>query len=282
MSVEPATQQTPPLEAQSPYELRVDNSKNVPEHVVKDSLKTGDMGFLHSYTTGSAVDGPGVRLVAWTAGCQFKCLYCHNPDTWNLMNGIPVPIDKAIAGVRKYEHGLKVMNGGFTLSGGEPLMQDRFAVRLFSAVKGMGVHTALDTNGYLGSRLSDEELDSIDLVLLCIKHMDPQKHLELVGKDLGPTLEFAHRLADRRRPMWLRFVSLPGYTDDEENVDKMAKFVAGLGICQRVDIMPFHQMGRFKWERLGLEYKLNDVEPPTKEAVERVRAQFRAEGLEAY
>src|SRR5215207_6177761 len=126
MSIEAATE-TVSLEASSPYELRVDLAKSLPETVIKNALKTGDTGFLHSYTTGSAVDGPGVRLVGWTAGCQFKCVYCHNPDTWNLMNGIPVPIESAIEGVRKYRNGLKVMGGGFTLSGGEPLMQDRFA-----------------------------------------------------------------------------------------------------------------------------------------------------------
>ncbi len=137
MGVEPATE-TVSLEAASPYELRVDHAKNVPESVIKSSLKTGDMGFMHSYTTGSAVDGPGVRVVGWTAGCQFKCLYCHNPDTWNLMNGIPVPIETAIDGVRKYRHGLQVMKGGFTLSGGEPLMQDRFATRLLGGSEGNG------------------------------------------------------------------------------------------------------------------------------------------------
>ena len=281
MSVEPAAESVS-LEASSPYELRVDNAKNVPENVIKASLKTGDMGFLHSYTTGSAVDGPGVRLVGWTAGCQFKCLYCHNPDTWNLMNGIPVPLEKAIEGVRKYQHGLKVMGGGFTLSGGEPLMQDRFAVRLFAAVKGMGVHTALDTNGHLGDRLSDEELESIDLVLLCIKSLDPEQHRELVGKELQPTLDFAHRLADLKRPIWLRFVLVPGYTDSEESVDRMARFISEMGNCRRVDILPFHQMGRYKWERLGLEYKLNDVEPPSAALIERVAEQFRSRGLEAY
>ncbi|HKP67781.1 MAG TPA: pyruvate formate-lyase-activating protein [Pyrinomonadaceae bacterium] len=281
MSVETAAESIP-LEASSPYELRVDLSKDVPDNVVKSSLKTGDMGFLHSYTTGSAVDGPGVRLVAWTSGCQFKCVYCHNPDTWNLMNGIPVPIEKAIEGVAKYRHALKVMNGGFTLSGGEPLMQDRFAARLFAAVKEMGVHTALDTNGFLGERLSDDELDSIDLVLLCIKHMDPEKHMKLVGKELGPTLDFAHRLAERNRPMWLRFVLVPGRTDSEEDVDRMARFVAEMGNCKRVDILPFHQMGRYKWERLGLSYELDNVEPPTAAVIERVCEQFRARGLEAY
>jgi pyruvate formate lyase activating enzyme len=117
----------PPLEATSPFELRVNPGRNVPETDVRTALATGDVGFLHSFTTGSTVDGPGIRLVAWTTGCQFRCLYCHNPDTWNLTNGIPVTLEKATEQLRKYRYGLKVMSGGFTLSGGEPLMQDRFA-----------------------------------------------------------------------------------------------------------------------------------------------------------
>src|SRR5688500_15595328 len=150
----------PSLEAKSPFELRV-NLCGSSESVVKQALASGDMGFLHSFTTGSTVDGPGVRLVAWTAGCQWRCLYCHNPDTWNVMNGMPVTLDRAVAELGKYRHGLKVMGGGLTLSGGEPLMQDRFAVRLFIAAKSMGIHTAIETNGYLGERLTDHELTQI-------------------------------------------------------------------------------------------------------------------------
>jgi pyruvate formate lyase activating enzyme len=206
--------QITPLESKSPFELRVNQGISVSESAVKRALVTGEMGFLHSFTTGSTVDGPGVRVVAWTAGCQFRCLYCHNPDTWNMMNGMPVTLEHAIAELGKYRHGLKVMSGGFTLSGGEPLMQDRFAVRLFTAAKAMGIHTALDTNGHLGERLSDDELEQIDLVLLDIKTWDPDRHRELTGKDVGPTLDFARRLASRRRPIWLRYVLVPGLTDD--------------------------------------------------------------------
>src|SRR5215468_913442 len=154
-----------PLHAKNPYELRVNLGRDIPETDVRTALATGDMGFLHSFTTGSTVDGPGVRVVAWTTGCQFRCLYCHNPDTWTMSNGIPVTIEKAATEIRKYRSGLKVMSGGFTLSGGEPLMQDRFAVKLFAAARSMGIHTALDTNGSLGQRLSDEELQKVDLVL---------------------------------------------------------------------------------------------------------------------
>jgi len=271
-----------PLEGGSPFELRVGLSKNVSESFVKQALETGDVGFLHSFTTGSAVDGPGIRLVAWTAGCQFRCLYCHNPDTWNMMNGMAVPLERATSLLSKYGHGLKVMSGGLTLSGGEPLMQDRFVVKLMTATKAMGIHTALDTNGYLGERLSDDELEQIDLVLLDIKSWDPERHKYVTGKDVGPTLDFARRLSQRKRAIWLRYVLVPDLTDDEDGINQLAAFAAGLGNVERVDVLPFHQMGKPKWEKLGIEYALSDVSPPARELVERVCEQFRTQGLKTY
>jgi pyruvate formate lyase activating enzyme len=271
-----------PLEARDPFELRVNLAAGVSESEVTTALRTGDLGFLHSFTTGSTVDGPGVRVVAWTAGCQFRCLYCHNPDTWNMMNGRPVTLERAVEALRKYRHGLKVMFGGFTLSGGEPLMQDRFAVRLFTAAKSLGIHTALDTNGFLGERLSDKELDEIDLVLLDIKSWNPGHHRRLTGKDVGPTLAFARRLAQQKKTIWLRYVLVPGLTDDVDDINQIAKFAAELGNVARVDVLPFHQMGRYKWKKLGIEYALDEVEPPRRELVERVCEQFRAVGLKAY
>jgi pyruvate formate lyase activating enzyme len=271
-----------PLGAKSPFELRVGLGTSVPESDVRSALASGDLGFVHSFTTGSTVDGPGVRVVAWTAGCMWRCLYCHNPDTWRMSNGIPVTIERATEELRKYRRGLAAMAGGFTLSGGEALMQDRFAVKLFSAARGLKIHTALDTNGYYGERLSDAELDTIDLVLLDIKGWDPERHKKLTGMEIGPTLAFARRLAERRRPVWLRFVLVPGWSDDPETVEGIASFAAGLGNVERVDVLPFHQMGRFKWEKLGLDYQLHDVKPPSAEAVEKACAAFRAVGLTAY
>jgi pyruvate formate lyase activating enzyme len=271
-----------PLEAKSPYELRVNLGNDVPESDVRTALATGDMGFLHSFTTGSAVDGPGIRVVAWTAGCQFRCVYCHNPDTWTMTNGIPVTLARATEVLSKYRHGLKTMSGGFTLSGGEPLMQDRFAAKLFAAAKKMGIHTALDTNGYLGDRLSDAELDTIDLVLLDLKAWDPERHRRLVGVDNAATLAFARRLASRGRRMWVRFVLVPGWTDDPQEIENIATFAASLGNVDRVDVLPFHQMGRFKWKKLGLKYELENVEPPSREVIERTCAAFREQGLTAY
>jgi pyruvate formate lyase activating enzyme len=271
-----------PLQAKSPFELRVNLGRGVPESDVRRALATGDMGFLHSFTTGSTVDGPGVRVVAWTTGCQFRCLYCHNPDTWTMSNGIPVTLSRATEELRKYRTGLKVMSGGFTLSGGEPLMQDRFAVKLFTAARALGIHTALDTNGSLGGRLTDSELEKIDLVLLDIKDTDPERHRRLTGMEVGPVLDFARRLAALKRPVWVRFVLVPGLTDDAENVGQIARFTASLGNVERVDVLPFHQMGRFKWKELRLDYMLQDVQPPAPQAVERVCEQFRAQGLKAY
>ena len=281
MTAEVAAEQ-PPLEAKSPFEMRVHLGHGLPDSDVRTALKTGDLGFLHSFTSGSAVDGPGIRLVAWTTSCMFRCQYCHNPDTWTLKNGIPVTLDRAIEGVRKYANGLKAMHGGFTLSGGEPLMQDRFAARLFRAVKEMGVHTAIETNGYYGERFSDDELSTIDLVILDMKAFTREQHERVTGGMHNEDgLTFAKRVAQLKRPMWLRYVLVPGLTDVPAEMEAMANFGSSLGVVERVEVLPFHQMGRYKWERLGLEYKLADTQPPSVDQVAAAVAVFRRAGLAA-
>ena len=272
-----------PLEAKSPFELRVNLGKDVPESDVRTALANGDMGFLHSFTTGSTVDGPGVRVVAWTTGCMWRCQYLHNPDTWTMSNGQPVTVAKAAEELGKYRHGLKVMAGGFTLSGGEPLMQHRFAVKLFTAARAMGIHTTVETNGSYGDHLADAELQGGNRPRDA-RHQERQsdRRLRLTGMGIGPTLEFAKRLAANRRPVWVRFVLVPGLTDDYDDIAKIADFAAGLGNVERVDVLPFHQMGRFKWTKLNVPYTLQDVEPPSAEAVEQACAVFRVAGLKAY
>jgi pyruvate formate lyase activating enzyme len=273
------TAATPALVARDPFELRVHLGEQVPEQTVEEALASGDMGFLHSYTTGSAVDGPGLRVVAWTTGCMWRCRYCHNPDTWALKNGIPVSVRQMAGELRKYRHGLKTMRGGFTLSGGDPLLQHRFSARLLAEAKAMGVHTAIETNGFFGDRLSDAELGLIDLVMLGLKSWDPARHEDLTGQDVAPTLAFARRLAALRKPVWIRFVLVPGLTDDAGDMAQSAAFAASLGNVERVEVLPFHQMGRYKWERLGLPYTLQDTEPPAPAAVEQACAVWRAAGL---
>jgi pyruvate formate lyase activating enzyme len=278
----PSAAQTVPLEAKSPFELRVHLGEGVAETDVQSALATGDMGFLHSYTTGSTVDGPGVRVVAWTTGCMWRCRYCHNPDTWTMRNGYPISVARFAEELGKYRHGLKVMSGGVTISGGEPLMQHRFVVKMLEAAKRMDVHTTIETNGFYGSLLRDAEHETIDLVMLGIKTWGEARHKELTGRAIGPTLEFARRLAERGKRLWVRFVLVPNLTDDPDSIEQIAGFAAGLGNVERVDVLPFHQMGRYKWKQLGIRYHLETTEPPTAEAVERAVSIFRAEGLAAY
>jgi len=269
-----------PLEG-SPYDLRVSLGEKVGELDIRAALESGESGFVHSFTTGSAVDGPGVRIVAWLSGCQFRCVYCHNPDTWKMTNGMPVPLSRAVGQIQKYRHDLQIMKGGLTISGGEPLMQHRFVLKVFAAAKQMGVHTALDSNGHLGDRLSDADLAVVDLVLLDLKAMTPELHKKLTGVDNKQVHEFARRLAAARKSIWVRFVLVPGWTDDMAEVERIAAFAAELGNVERVDVLPFHQMGRFKWEKLKMDYQLNDTKAPSREITEEAIARFRAAGLNA-
>ncbi len=269
------------IESKSPFELRVNLARDLPETTVKEALASGDMGFLHSFTTGSYLDGPGARVVAWTTGCGWRCQYCHNPDTWTLRNGFPISVGRATEELRKYRQGLRKMSGGLTISGGDPLMQDRFVVKLLAAAHAMGVHTCIETNGYFGEKLSDAELATIDLVMLGIKTWDDERHIRLTGRSVEKTLAFARRLAALKKPMWVRFVLVPGLTDDPEDIAHIAQFAAALGNVERVEVLPFHQMGRFKWDQIGIPYALEAVEAPKPEAVERACEIFRSAGLKA-
>ena len=174
------------------------------------------------------------------------------------------------------------MNGGLTLSGGEPLMQHRFAIKLLTAVRKMGIHTAIETNGYFAEQVTDAELGNIDMVLLGIKSWGEARHKHLTGMDLAPTLAFAERLASLRKPMWIRFVLVPGLTDDPEIASGIAGFAAGLGNVKRVDVLPFHQLGRFKWQALGLNYSLEHTTAPSPELIRSTLGVFRERGLTAF
>jgi pyruvate formate lyase activating enzyme len=184
--------------------------------------------------------------------------------------------------ISNYAEVLKVSRGGITLSGGEPMLQRAFVTQIFRRCKQLGLHTCLDTSGRLGDRFTDEELMNIDLHLLDIKSGDPEIYQKITNQPLEPTLEYARRLSALKRPMWIRFVLVPGLSDGYENVGKVADFCAGLHSVERVEILRFHQMGRDKWHRLGLNYSLENVGPPDAELTERVRGQFRSCGLTVY
>ena len=240
------------------------------------------VGYVHSWEVGSTVDGPGLRFVGFLTGCLLRCQYCHNPDTWHKYNGRPVTVARAMEVIGKYADVLKLSRGGITLSGGEPQLQREFTNRVFRRCKELGLHTCIDTSGRLGAKFTDEELMDIDLHLLDIKSGDPEIYEKVTRQPLQPTLDFARRLSALARPTWIRFVLVPGLTDGHDNVEKLADIAAGLKSVDRVEILRFHQMGRDKWHKLGLEYTLESVQPPPAELTERVRGQFRSRGLTVY
>ncbi|MFF0088174.1 pyruvate formate-lyase-activating protein [Streptomyces canus] len=239
-------------------------------------------GRIHSWDLSTGVDGPGTRFVLFVSGCPLRCLYCANPDTWHMRDGKETTVDEVMQEIEKYRAFITTAGGGVTVTGGEPLLQPAFTGAILRSCKEAGLHTALDTSGFLGARASDEILSETDLVLLDIKSFDVNTYRRLTGGELGPTLNFATRLDRLGVPMWIRYVLVPGWTDAPDAIDGMAGFVAGLGSVDRVDVLPFHKLGAAKYEALGLPFPLRDTPGPTRDSVDRVREQFRAHGLMAY
>ncbi len=243
-----------------------------------DALAAVD-GAVHSWDLSTGVDGPGTRFVLFTAGCPLRCLYCQNPDTWGERGGERTSVDDVMARVRRYRTLFEVTGGGVTVSGGEPLLQPRFTGALLRACAAEGIPTALDTSGALGARADDAMLADVDLTLLDVKCADPRRYRRLTGGELDPTLRFARRLAMLGRRTWVRYVLVPGWTDDVAEVAGLADFLAGLGVVERVDVLAFHRLGAPKYAALGLDYKLADTPGPTIESLDAVRGTFRAAGL---
>ena len=230
---------------------------------------------VHSWDVSTGVDGPGTRFVLFLSGCPLRCLYCQNPDTWHMRDGRRMHLDAIMDELRRYQRFLRVARGGVTVSGGEPLLQSEFVTEFFGECKAGGLTTALDTSGHLGVRADDTLLGVTDLVLLDIKSFDPGTYQRLTGKEVQPTLDFARRLADRGTAMWIRFVLVPGVTDDPDNVSRLADFIAGLGpAVERVEILPFHRLGAHKYEALRMRFPLEDTPTPDAELIERTRSQF--------
>lgn len=239
-------------------------------------------GRIHSWDLSTGVDGPGTRFVLFLSGCPLRCLYCANPDTWHMRDGRTATVDEVMAEIERYRPFLTAAGGGVTLTGGEALLQPAFTAALLRRCKEAGLHTALDTSGFLGARASDALLADTDLVLLDIKSFDIGTHRALTGGDLAPTLAFATRLNRLGVPMWIRYVLVPGWTDDLTAVDGLAEFVAGLDTVDRVDVLPFHKLGAPKYEALGIPFPLKDTPAPDPALTERVRARFRAHGTAVY
>jgi pyruvate formate lyase activating enzyme len=269
------------LEAGSRHDLRIGISPDAPDASQASDDTAGLFGYAHSYESASRYDGPGLRVVLFVSGCLLRCSYCHNPDTWHLKDGTHVSAQQVIDRLRGFASALLALDGGLTISGGEPMVQLAFTRRILAGAKQLGLHTAIETSGFLGDRVDESYLSSLDLVLLDIKSSNPDTYRSVTGRDLVPTLRFAERLAAIGKPVWVRFTLVPGFTDDPANVDGIARFVAPMKNVAWVEVQPFHQLGEFKWKAMGLDYKHRDTPTPTPDLVNRVIEQFRAAGCRA-
>mgnify|MGYP003115051915 FL=1 len=236
-------------------------------------------GVVQSVETCGAVDGPGLRYVIFTHGCPLRCQYCHNPETQGKTCGEITTAGEVMEDVLRYKPFLR--RGGLTISGGEPLMQPEFIHAILRDAKSKGIHTALDTSGFLGARASDELLSEVDLVLLDIKSGLPEKYREVTGVPLAPTLQFAQRLDAMNKKMWIRFVLVPGLTDSDSNIDAVARFIATLGCVDRVEILPFHKLGEGKYEAMGKPYALSNPPPPSRAELAHAQDIFAQHGVSA-
>ena len=233
-------------------------------------------GYVHSFESFGTVDGPGIRFVVFMQGCPMRCKYCHNPDAWATGAGKAYEPAEVVKEALKYKN--YIQSGGVTVSGGEPLIQISFVTELFRLLKKEGIHTALDASGITFNQ-SDENsvklhgkmLDYTDLVLLDIKHIDPEKHRQITGYGNKNTLDFARFLSGKGVPVWIRHVLVPDLTDDDDSLYKLKDFISGLKTVQKVEVLPYHTMGEVKNEKLGIAYPLKGVKPPAKERVENAR-----------
>lgn len=235
-------------------------------------------GYIHSHESFGTVDGPGIRYVVFTQGCPLRCKYCHNPDTWKIEDAKMIETaEKTFSEISKYKNYIK--NGGVTITGGEPLTQPEYVKELLKLCKKDGIHTAVDTSGYLLNDKVKECLEYVDLVLLDIKSIDPKQYKELTGVELEPTLKFAEYLNSINKPMWVRHVVVPGITDNDELLNKLADYLKGFDNLEKVEILPYHTLGEYKWKSLRLEYPLKEVLPLSNKRAEEIKSIFREKGI---
>ncbi|MCH1930689.1 pyruvate formate lyase 1-activating protein [Shewanella sp. A25] len=241
------------------------------------------LGRIHSVESFGTVDGPGIRFITFMQGCLMRCQYCHNRDTWDLDGGKEVTVDELMSQIISYRPFLDASNGGVTASGGEAILQAEFVAELFKACKKEGIHTCLDTNGFVRkyTPIIDELLDNTDLVLLDIKQMNDEKHIELTKVSNHRTLQFAEYLAKRNQATWIRYVVVGGFTEDKASAELLADFIAPMKNVEKVELLPYHELGKHKWEAMGEDYQLNGISPPSKDTMEKIKAVFVARGINA-
>ena len=225
---------------------------------------------IHSFESFGTVDGPGIRFVVFMQGCPLRCKYCHNRDTWDYNSGTEYTIHDVLEKILKAKTYIEASNGGVTISGGEPLLQVDFLIKLFKELKKFNIHTAIDTSGSFKITKKIETLLSLtDLVLLDIKHIDNEKCIELTGVSNENTLNFAKYLSDNNIPILIRQVILPGITDNEKDLLKLKKFISTLNSVQEIELLPYHNLGKYKWKNLIIEYPLEGYRIANDEDIEK-------------
>lgn len=229
--------------------------------------------YVHSIETFGLVDGPGVRFIVFLSGCPMRCNFCHNPDTWNMQSGTLTPADELLKKALRYKN-YWGDDGGITVSGGEPLLQIDFLIEFFKEAKKQGVHTTIDTSGNPFTKEEpffskfQELMKYTDLLLLDIKHIDDDEHFKITKQTNKNILELARYLSDIKKPVWIRHVLVPGYSDNDEYLKKLNDFIQTLENVEKVEVLPYHSLGVSKYEKLGIDYELKDVKPPTQERIE--------------
>ena len=237
-----------------------------------ETFDKNNYGRIHSIESFGTVDGPGIRFVIFMQGCSLRCKYCHNRDTWDTCGGTLTSVDELLDKIERYKSYILPSGGGVTISGGEPLLQPKFLITLFKELKNRNIPTAIDTSGMVNITDDIKELLSLtDLVLLDIKHINDNKSKDLVGFSNKKELEFAKYLSDNNIPLWIRQVVIPGITDDEKDLIELKNFIKSLKTVQKVELLPYHELGKSKWENLGLEYELSDVPSATSQDIEKVK-----------
>lgn len=229
-------------------------------------------GKIHSLESFGTVDGPGIRYVVFMQGCHLNCKYCHNRDTWNTNLGTLISVDELFNKIIKYQNYIKPSGGGVTISGGEPLLQTKFLISLFKKLKEVNIHTALDTSGMVDINSDIKALlELTDLVLLDIKHINPEKCKELVGFSNEKELKFAKYLSDNNITIWIRQVIIPHITDEETDLLKLKEFISSLKTVEKVELLAYHSLGKYKWNSLGYEYQLENIPDATLDDVKRAK-----------
>jgi pyruvate formate lyase activating enzyme len=233
---------------------------------------------VHSIESCGVFDGPGIRTVIFLQGCKLRCLYCHNPDTWALTGrGEEMDIPALLEKLSQFKPFMKSSQGGVTVSGGEPLLQKKFLLAFFKVLKAEGFHTCIDTNGMVQlDDVTHELMDVTDLFLMDIKHIDSKKHQELVGKDNKLPLAFLDALDQSQQNVWIRYVIVPGLTDDPSDVEELARHLSQYSCIQQIDLLPYHKMGSYKYDEMNLKYRLKEMEPPSTEVVQRIAETFKS------